>query len=184
MNRESCYELPPSGQPVATGEAGERCASLEATDDSSARGNLPPLTRSDPLYHVVILALACGVLGLALILSVRDSTEVLLPVVGVPLPELCMSKKYLGFDCPGCGLTRCFISLARGDLAAAWRYNPAGLWLFGMMVAQIPFRAVQLVRIRRGMPELATGTWAQWLFGILGILLVGQWLLRLVGVPL
>jgi hypothetical protein len=188
MNRESYYELPASGQPLATGEAGELCAGLEAMDDSSAGATCPPLTRPpltrpDPLYHVVILALACGVLGLALILSVRNSTEVLLPIVGVPLPELCMSKKYLGFDCPGCGLTRCFISLAGGDLAAAWRYNPAGLWLFGMLVAQIPFRAVQLVLIRRGLPELATGCWAQWLFGILGVLLVGQWLLRLVGVP-
>jgi hypothetical protein len=183
MNREPRYKLPPSAQTLATGEAGELCASLEPTGDSLA-GGFPPLTRPDPLYHVVILALACGVMGLALILSVRNSTEVLLPIVGVPLPELCMSKRYLGFDCPGCGLTRCFISLARGDLTAAWRYNPAGLWLFGMMVAQIPFRAVQLVRIRRGLAELATGYWAQWLFGILGVLLVGQWLLRLVGVPL
>jgi hypothetical protein len=188
MNRESiptesADTMPLEAMLLVEIDEGQLGADLEVLNERSAADASPPQARPDPMYHAAILALACGVLVLAVVLSVRNSTEVLLPVFGVPLPELCMSKRYLGFDCPGCGLTRCFISLARGDLAAAWQYNPAGLWLFGMLAAQIPFRSLQLLRIRRGLPELTTGSLAQWLFGILGVLLVGQWLLRLVGIP-
>ena len=146
MNRESiptasADTMPLDAMQLVEIEDGQPGDNLEVLDEPSAAEASPPPARPDPMYHAAILALACGVLVLAAVLSVRKSTEVLLPVFGVPLPELCMSKRYLGFDCPGCGLTRCFISLARGDLAAAWGYNPAGLWLFGMLAAQIPFPA-------------------------------------------
>ncbi|MEX2175787.1 MAG: DUF2752 domain-containing protein [Pirellulaceae bacterium] len=143
---------------------------------------LVPHTRPDPLYHIAILAMCASVLGLAFVLSVRDGTQVLVPVLGRPLPELCMFKRMTGWSCPGCGMTRCFISLAHGDLRAAWHYNPAGLLLFAVMAVQIPLRTVQLIRIRRGLPELRMWTLTQATFAVLGIILVGQWLLRLVGV--
>src|SRR5439155_16652693 len=99
-------------------------------------------------------AISSGVLAAALLLSVRNRTQVLLPLVELPLPELCMLRRMTGLPCPGCGMTRCFISLAHGDLPAAWSYNPAGLLLFAILVFQIPFRTVQLWRIRRGRPEV------------------------------
>ena len=64
----------------------------------------------------------------ALALSVRDRSQVVIPFLKLPLPELCLMRRLASVDCPGCGLTRCFISLAHGDLPAAWSYNPAGLW--------------------------------------------------------
>lgn len=36
----------------------------------------------------------------------------------------CLTKRYLGFDCPGCGTQRAFVSLLDGDLTAALRYYP------------------------------------------------------------
>jgi len=138
--------------------------------------------RPDPLYHTVILVICTAVLVLSLLLSVREERQVLVPIFGVPLPELCMFKRMTGMGCPGCGMTRCFISLAHGDLRSAWRYNPAGPLLFAILAFQIPFRLVQLFRIRRGLPELRMGWWPQALFALLGVLMVGQWLLRLVGV--
>lgn len=33
----------------------------------------------------------------------------------------------LGIVLPGCGLTRGVVAAARGDLAGAWRWNPASL---------------------------------------------------------
>jgi Protein of unknown function (DUF2752) len=138
--------------------------------------------RPDPLYHTVILVICTAVLVLSLLLGIREERQVLVPFFGAPLPELCMFKRMTGMGCPGCGMTRCFISLAHGDLRAAWRYNPAGPLLFAMLAFQIPFRLVQLIRIRRGWPELRMGWWPQALFALLGVLMVGQWLLRLVGV--
>ena len=93
-----------------------------------------------------------------------------------------MLRRVAGIDCPGCGLTRCFISLAHGNIAAAWSYNPAGLWLFLLVAAQIPFRGYQLWRISRGESEIVIPWSAQIALGILAVGLLAQWLLRLAGV--
>jgi hypothetical protein len=156
----------------------------EANDAQPPAGQPParPGLRPDPLFHKTILALCSAIVVLSMILSVRSGTRVLLPVVGTPLPELCMMKRWSGVGCPGCGMTRCFISLGHGDLAAAWSYNPAGLWFFAIVLFQIPYRAVQLWRIRRGLPELRTGWLAQIALGLLGVAMVGQWLLKIGGV--
>jgi hypothetical protein len=138
--------------------------------------------RPDPLYHVVWLSLSAAVLLLALILSVRGSSHVVLPVVGTPLPELCMMKRLTGLACPGCGLTRCFISLAHGDLASAWSHNPAGLWLFGLVLLQLPYRGYQLWRIRRGQPEIVLTRFALAALLVFAVALLTQWTLRLCGV--
>lgn len=140
------------------------------------------LPRPDPLYHLVLLAMCGAVLVLAAVLSVRNQTQVVVPLLGQPLPELCFARRLTGYGCPGCGMTRSFISLMHGDFASAWRYNPSGPLLFAIMAAQIPFRSIQLWRIRRGLPEWKTGWTAQILLGILAILMIGQWALRMTGI--
>lgn len=149
-----------------------------AAEPYPGRRRLPP----DPLYHLTILGMCTAVMVLAFLLSVRNERQVLLPVLKVPLPELCMMKQWTGRGCPGCGMTRCFISLAHGDVRAALRYNPAGPLLFAMMAFQIPFRLMQIVRIRRGLPEIRMGVFPQVLFGVLGVLMIGQWVLRAFGI--
>jgi hypothetical protein len=89
-----------------------------------------------------------------------------------------MARRITNIGCPGCGMTRCFISLMHGDLAAAWSYNSAGFLLFGLMAAQIPFRSLQLWRIRRGLAELRTGWTAQILLGVLAVWMIVQWLVQ------
>ncbi len=37
----------------------------------------------------------------------------------------CLSVKYLGMECPGCGMQRAFIALLRGQFADSLHYNPA-----------------------------------------------------------
>jgi hypothetical protein len=153
--------------------------SLPAESADAAAPSRP--RRPDTLYHVVLLTICSAVISLALVLSVRAQTQVVLPVLGSPLPELCMMRRYTGVGCPGCGMTRCFISLAHGDLRSAWSYNPAGLLLFVIMAFQIPFRAVQLWRIRRGLPELRFGWWAQWWLGTVAVAMLAQWIVRQLG---
>jgi len=36
----------------------------------------------------------------------------------------CMTHQLTGFFCPGCGVTRMLVSLVKGDLHTAFRYNP------------------------------------------------------------
>jgi hypothetical protein len=152
-----------------------------AESPSGLRSRAAP-SRPDTLYHIVLLALSACIVLLSVLLSIRGSTQVVLPLVQVPLPELCTFRRFVGLDCPGCGLTRSFISLAHGEVAAAWSYNPAGLLLFAIVVVQIPFRVYQLWRIRRGQRELSLPLAAQIIFAVLGIALVAQWSLRLAGI--
>ncbi len=37
----------------------------------------------------------------------------------------CMFKSLFGIDCPGCGMTRAFFSLLKGNLMESLAYNPA-----------------------------------------------------------
>jgi hypothetical protein len=146
-------------------------------------GHSPPYgIRPDPLFHVVLLGLSTTIVVLAVMLSVSGGSQVVLPLFNTPLPELCMLKRYTGLSCPGCGLTRCFIALGHGDLTAAWSYNPAGIFLFAIVAAQIPLRSYQIWRIRYGLSEVTTGIWGQAALLVFVMVLLGQWTMRLVGV--
>jgi hypothetical protein len=137
-----------------------------------------PADRGDPLLHVVLFGLSAFVLGLSSVLEIRSDERVVLPVARIPIPGVCTYKQLFGADCPGCGLTRCFISLAHGQMVRAWRFNPAGVYLFGMVVVQIPYRALQLWRLQRGRPEIRLGRVTVFAMGVLVIALLVQWIVR------
>jgi len=142
----------------------------------------PPSPRAhhDALLHVVLLVLSAGVLLWALLLK-TDGSAVFVPFWNQPLPETCFLRRFTGLACPGCGLTRCFIAIAHGDLPAAWSFNPAGLWLFVIIAAQLPLRSYQLWRINHGRRELPLAHLGAIALLIFLVALIAQWLVRLTG---
>lgn len=142
----------------------------------------PAITEARVGYHRLFLAVSIGVLCACVVLPAPNSAgELRLPGLGTPLPTLCMLKREFGVDCPGCGLTRCFISMGHGHVAAAWAYHPIGIAFFALLFAQIPYRLYQIRRLRQGRPELAH--WTQWaLLWLLVAALLGQWVLRIAGI--
>ena len=126
-------------------------------------------------YHLAWLLLALAVLTVAV--ACRASSEsITVPGMDAPLPGICLSRRLFGLDCPGCGLTRCFVALAHGEVGSAWRFNPAGLLWFVALAWQVPYRVLQLyllrggreLRVRRGVTEgliltLMAACLAQWL---------------------
>jgi hypothetical protein len=152
-----------------------------ARDPQSAAIGASGPARNDWILHVVLLFLCSGILVAAFCLSASETT-VVVPFLNRPLPEICMLRRLTGLSCPGCGLTRCFISLAHGDFASAWSFNPAGLWLFAIVAAQLPWRTYQLWRIARGQRQLAFLGLGQIALAVFIVLLLGQWLLRLLHV--
>jgi Protein of unknown function (DUF2752) len=141
--------------------------------------NEPLSHQADTMLHWTLLVISAAVVLLALVLQVRGEEQVVVPGIGMPLPGTCTFKKYVGANCPGCGLTRCFVSTAHGELGRAWHFNPVGIAFFVVVISQIPFRTIQLWRIRRGLPEIYLGWWGYSLMLIvMGALLV-QWVIRL-----
>ena len=47
---------------------------------------------------------------------------------------VCVFKKYLNINCPGCGLTRAFKSILSFDLITATKYNVLSIPLFNCMI--------------------------------------------------
>jgi hypothetical protein len=181
---------PSAGTPIPldTGDASSpinsEIISLESVDedsfqaaDANGRRLCPP---PDPLLHWVFLGIALTIVVLAAVLRVRGEHQVVLPWIEQPLPEVCTLKRYLGVSCPGCGLTRSFISLADGDLFRAWRFNPVGPAIALLVCFQLPYRIVQLWRLYRGLPEIQLRRLGGWGLLILATALFTQWLVGLI----
>ena len=66
----------------------------------------------------------------------------------VPDGALCWSVILLGRECAGCGLTRSFAAIGRGDLAVANEMNPLGPVLFAWLVALIAIRVMKRAGFR------------------------------------
>ena len=141
----------------------------------------PPPPQSYPvssIMHWVFLLLSVFVIIAAFSMSVRNGEQVVVPIIDKPLPGTCTFFKITGVPCPGCGMTRSFISFAHGHWSDAWNYNPAGLLFFAVVVFQIPYRIFQIVRIRRGLGEHHFVSFDKWILLALVVLLILQWLVR------
>lgn len=60
-------------------------------------------------------------------------------------PVLCPFRRLTGLECPACGLTRSWVHLVHGDVAASASSHPFGL----VLLAGLALLAVLVVRARR-----------------------------------
>jgi len=89
-------------------------------------------------------------------------------------------RRFTGFSCPGCGMTRAFAALARGEWHEAWRFHPLSfvvlaelviawlLWGFWIRRGRAPLsrRAVNVALAGNAVALLAV--WAlRWALGTL-----------------
>ena len=154
----------------------ESSAPTSAGSDSPFRPVAP--SSPDTMLHWVLLGVSAAVLALAVTLQIYGEEVVVIPGLNLPLPGTCTFKSMFGLDCPGCGLTRCFISMAHGDIGRAAHFNPVGIAFFVVVASQIPYRSLQLWRTRRGLAEIDTGWWGYWLLGFILVALIVQWVIR------
>lgn len=60
-------------------------------------------------------------------------------LLGRVLPPSCSYQMLWGISCPGCGMTRSFILMTRGDLMGALAYHRFGPALFVWLALQVPY---------------------------------------------
>ena len=101
-------------------------------------------------YRWLTLISAVAIVLTASRLDVRGDRRVGIAGTDILVPELCSFHTVTGLDCPGCGLTRSFVCMVRGDIRSAGRYHPIGVVLFVLLLLQIPWQGLQLYRLRRG----------------------------------
>lgn len=129
-------------------------------------------------HHRQMLLIAAAIVVLSFLLDVRSDQRVTpreLP--DFPIPETCGSRALFDVKCPGCGLTRSFIHLARGDWRASLAIHRLG-WLLALAVLiQFPYRLFSLKRVEAA---AAMRTVARWFGYFLIAMLVGNWVLDVV----
>ena len=130
-----------------------------------------------------MLLIATIIVVLSFVLQVRSDQRVELRFLpDYPFPETCLSRSMWGIACPGCGLTRSFILLVRGQFAESFAVNRTGWLLAVAVLVQFPYRLFMLRQLaRHGYPEpdwhLATTVFS----AVLIAALVVNWGLALIG---
>ncbi len=126
------------------------------------------------------------VLALSFLLRPGAGRSVLLPFVDIPLPESCYFYRLLGIDCPGCGLTRSFLHLSRGNLQIALQVNPLGIVLYTFLILQVPQAGLRWIpneNRRRWLSDVVLSRSTrinEWLMILILIALVFQWIATVV----
>lgn len=95
---------------------------------------------------------------------------------GIPPLPLMWPLYRLGVVLPGCGLTRGVVTVARGDLAGAWRWNPASLLVVVAVAAGVA-RAVVGAATGRWLTARVAPRWWQVALGVVAVggLWANQW---------
>jgi hypothetical protein len=136
--------------------------------------------------HLWILGIALVAIGGSFVLQPAGHGGLYVSVPGldarITFPESCMSRRLLGLSCPGCGLTRSFVALARGQVKESFCFNPMGPVLFAVCCFQLPYRIIEFLGLWRAgrwwsafRDVLALGTW------VLLVSLVVGWAARMAG---
>jgi hypothetical protein len=135
---------------VAPTHEGDQLTSVPEVDSSSGSAIRSPrhasFVRSEKILHVLFLGISLAILAMSFLMSSDGKTQVFLPGFSSPMPSACATKVIFGVDCPGCGLTRAFISISHGEFLKAWNFNRASFIVYAFVAVQIPWHSIQLWR--------------------------------------
>lgn len=93
----------------------------------------------------------------------------------LPHDSFCLFQRITGHDCPGCGLTRAFLLIPRGQWAEAWVFNPAAFLLYGLFLYWIVKIILQGMNVQFVDGKVAKGVEVG-LLAVGLVVLLGQWL--------
>jgi hypothetical protein len=119
------------------------------------------------------------------LLEPGSGRQLMLRWPAMAIPETCSTFVVLGIDCPGCGLTRSFVHLSRGNWQQAWGLNPIGPILYAYIAAQLPLAAMRWIPDaprHRWFAWWRVDSWGsinQWLGFSLALGLVVQWTIKM-----
>jgi hypothetical protein len=142
----------------------------------------PRSARTEQLWILALALLA--VAGSVVLQPSQDGgLSAYLPVIRarVSVPETCFWSRFFGISCPGCGLTRSFVHIARGDLRTAVQWNIMGPVVFLICLLQIPYRIIEYLGVWQSRPF-----WKRIKGGFIVVLwfivagLVGAWMVQTV----
>jgi hypothetical protein len=95
-----------------------------------------------------------------------------------PTYSFCLTKNFLGVDCPGCGMGRAFIHLGHGQISNAFYMNPISLLAFPMVLF-FWINIILSLTLKKEM-EIRINSVEKWMvIGLLAIFETGVWIYKL-----
>lgn len=140
--------------------------------------NLRRKPRGETAGHWIVFTACFGMLAVAFLLPPPKPGKGL-QVAGMPTPQICQFRVQTGLDCPGCGLTRSWVSAAHGRFESSLSFHPLG-WLLMLYTLLQFFRhgaCLLWPRVRRLLKQ--PGKWLDRSLIPLSILLFLIWPVRL-----
>lgn len=129
--------------------------------------------------HLMFLLMALAVIVCSFVMTSEGRTAIRIPGLSIPMPQTCLSRRMWGMDCPGCGLTRSFVSMSHAEFSRAFSFNAAGPLVYLFVLVQIPWHLFQICRLWNLKRPIESGWLYVPLFAINAALLI-QWLWRMV----
>lgn len=145
------------------------------TEQPDVRTRARSVATCNRSYHAVFLGVSVLFIVMAyLLVIVSDDRVAVRGFEDRPLPRSCTFRMLFGIDCPGCGLTRGTLHFANGRFAESFAMHHLAWMIALLVVAQIPYRLVCIVRgnpapLGRRVPVIVV--WS------LLVLMAGNWLL-------
>jgi hypothetical protein len=103
------------------------------------------------LYHGIILAVCAAVIIAAF---VCDVDKLGIYFFGWKWPMKCFLHRFFNVDCALCGMSRSFVSLAKGNFADAFEYHALGIPVFCFFAMQIPYRIIAIIKCPTKTPAI------------------------------
>lgn len=103
-----------------------------------------PIYKPELMYRVLVLLMAITAISMSFVMRIEGDQKVYFPLSAEPLPDVCSSRSLFGVDCPGCGMSRAFISISNLEIERALAFNSASLIVYLFVVIQIPWQATQI----------------------------------------
>ncbi|HEY4490598.1 MAG TPA: DUF2752 domain-containing protein [Acidobacteriota bacterium] len=97
--------------------------------------------------------------GAVFVLMVADTNGQYVNLWGHPLPALCFFQRFVGFDCPGCGITRSLIFAFDGRFTQSYFQHLWGLPLALLLLMQIPAKLMAAFSMPNPVPIPLRGKW-------------------------
>lgn len=126
---------------------------------------------------VVAIAVVC-LLGALIVGPMGDEHT---QVFGIKVPSTCSFKAAMGLPCPGCGMTRSWVWLARGQPSLAMNYNIGGATLLLAIEAAGLLGLIRLITGRQELLRMSSRMLVALMLFWATVLVSGVWVLRLMG---
>jgi hypothetical protein len=132
------------------------------------------IARDLPARHLAA-RLVCSLGAFALVAVFPEAMD----AVAASSGSRCLMRAWLGWPCPGCGITTSLRALASGHFGASLEANPAGVAVAAVLVAQglVAARGLWLERAADSAPHAWLDRLDRVLVGSLG----AAWAARLIG---